>query len=72
MINLFSTLLYIIFLVRASNRMGQSHLISWDTFEKLLVPWDGMTFKSHGISSYFILEKDNYIQMSHLIIGRKN
>ena len=61
-----------------------SHPIPWDTFEKLFVPWDGMgstfvpmgwdgmTFKSHGILSYFILEKDDYIQMSRLIICRNN
>ncbi len=52
--------------------MGWDNPIPWDTFEKLFVPWDGMTFKSHGIFSYFILEKDDYIQIVRLIIGRNN
>jgi hypothetical protein len=32
--------------------------------------WARMTLKSYGISGYFILEKDDYIEISGLIIGR--
>jgi len=49
--------------IRAPNGMG------WD---EPLIPWDGMTFKSHEISTYFILKKDDYIQISRLIIGGNN
>jgi hypothetical protein len=58
-------------------------LMGWDNpipshpmghFWKTVCPmgWDGMTFRSHGISTYFILEKDDYIKISRLIIGRNN
>ncbi len=52
--------------IRASNRMGQSHPISWDKIIFWNIPWDGMNFLSHGIFLSLCYRKIQLLFLSNI------